>query len=75
MRVLILGAGGFLGKKLHTSLAALGHVAGSVISELILSDQRPFPLNKVSICPQRKVLGDLREPTVLNGKRTRVFRR
>jgi D-erythronate 2-dehydrogenase len=66
MRVLVLGAGGFLGKKLSANLAASGHVAGAAITELLLFDQRLFPLNKAAVCPQRQLLGDLREATVLD---------
>jgi D-erythronate 2-dehydrogenase len=66
MRVLILGAGGFLGRRLSASLAASGHVAGAAITELLLFDQHPFPLNKAAACQQRQLLGDLREATVLD---------
>ena len=66
MRIVVLGAGGFLGRQLATRLAAAGQIAGHPISELVLSDLSPACSPATSACRLTVVSGDLREPAVLD---------
>lgn len=66
MRVLILGAGGFLGSRLARRVVADGQIAGRSISELVLFDMRSVPLVKNATCKIIQVHGDLREARVLD---------
>lgn len=66
MRIVLMGAGGFLGMRLASSLAAAGHLAGQPISELVLSDLRPIWAPTSATCRLTQVIGDLRDPAVLD---------
>jgi nucleoside-diphosphate-sugar epimerase len=70
MRVLVLGAGGFLGSRLVAGLVASGRVAGRPIDELVLFDLRPVSLavagNGNGNGKVTPVHGDLRDPQVLD---------
>ena len=65
MRVLILGAGGFLGSRLAARLAADGRLGERVIDELVLFDVRPVRTPAASACTITQVHGDLRDRAVL----------
>lgn len=67
MRVLILGAGGFLGSRLVARLLANGKVAGQPITELVRFDLRPMCAVDGGSCRITQVHGDLREAYVLDG--------
>lgn len=66
MRVVVMGAGGFLGGQLAARLAAAGQVAGQAIDELVLSDLRPIAALPTGPCQTTQVQGDLREQAVLD---------
>ena len=66
MRVLVTGAGGFLGRRLVHALLARNHLVGAdgaltPISELILAD-RTAPVVAASAIPVRTIAGDLGDP-------------
>jgi nucleoside-diphosphate-sugar epimerase len=65
MRVLILGAGGFLGTRLAAHLARTQQLAGRSIDELVLFDVRALPA-PASACAVAVVHGDLRESATLD---------
>lgn len=67
MRVLILGAAGFLGSRLCTRLAAEGRLADRPIDELVLFDLRPAQAPAQVTCKLTVAHGDLRERCVLDG--------
>lgn len=67
MRVLILGAGGFLGSRLVARVVAEGQVAGQPVTELVLFDMRPMRQVHSANCRITQVHGDLREARVLDG--------
>jgi nucleoside-diphosphate-sugar epimerase len=66
MRIVLLGAGGFLGLRLATRMAADGHVAGHAIDDLLLSDLRPVRAPTSAACRVTQVHGDLRDPAPLD---------
>ena len=66
MRIVLMGAGGFLGLRLAARLAAAGHIAGHPIDELVLSDLRPIRAPSAPACRLSQVHGDLRDPLVLD---------
>jgi nucleoside-diphosphate-sugar epimerase len=66
MRIVVLGAGGFLGSRLAAGLASAGQLAGHSIEELVLSDLRPIRAPSSPACRLTQVHGDLRDPTVLD---------
>lgn len=65
MRVLVLGAGGFLGTKIAAHLARTAQLAGRAISELVLFDLRAVAA-PASACPVTVLHGDLREGASLD---------
>ena len=65
MRVLVLGAGGFLGARLAAQLATTGTLADRPIDELVLFDRRALPAAAPSQCPVTTLHGDLRDAIVL----------
>ena len=66
MRVVLLGAGGFLGKRLGAHLAKTARIAGEAIDELVLFDLRPVHPPTTSACPLTTLHGDLRESAALD---------
>lgn len=66
MRVLILGAGGFLGTRLDARLAADARLGPQAIDELVLFDLRPVRVPAPAACAVAQVNGDLRDPAVLD---------
>jgi nucleoside-diphosphate-sugar epimerase len=66
MRVLILGAGGFLGTRLAAHLARTAHLAGRAIDELVLFDLRATPSPSGAACPVTVLHGDLRDSAALD---------
>jgi len=66
MRVVVLGAGGFLGRRLAARLAADGQVAGRAVHELVLSDLRPVSPPPGGAFAITQVSGDLRDPALLD---------
>lgn len=67
MRVLILGAGGFLGSRLTARLAADGRMDGHPIEELVLFDVRPVRAPGAAACKITHVHGDVRDQALLDG--------
>lgn len=65
MRVLILGAGGFLGTRLAAHLARTAQLAGRSINELVLFDLRAVSA-PAGACPVTVLHGDLRESAALD---------
>lgn len=66
MRIVLMGAGGFLGRQLAARLACTGRIDGHLIDELVLSDLRPIQAPGLAACPITQVTGDLRDPAVLD---------
>jgi nucleoside-diphosphate-sugar epimerase len=66
MRVLILGAGGFLGTRLAAQLAGTAQLAGRAIDELVLFDLRAAPVPRGAACPITVLHGDLRDSAALD---------
>lgn len=66
MRVLILGAGGFLGTRLAAHLARTAQLAGRTVDELVLFDLRATPVPRDAACPVTVLHGDLRDGTALD---------
>ena len=66
MRVLILGAGGFLGTRLAAHLARTAQLAGRSIAELVLFDLRAAPVPRNATCPVTVLHGDLRDSAALD---------
>lgn len=66
MRVLILGAGGFLGTRLAAHLARTAQLAGCSIAELVLFDLRAAPVPSGGACTVTVLHGDLRDSTTLD---------
>lgn len=66
MRVLILGAGGFLGARLARRLASDARLGTQPIDELVLSDLRPVPAPADAACKIVTVHGDLRDSALLD---------
>ncbi len=69
MRVLILGAGGFLGARLAARLAADARLGERAIDELVLFDLRALSAPPAAACTLTTLHGDLREP----GMQERLF--
>jgi nucleoside-diphosphate-sugar epimerase len=65
MRVLILGAGGFLGSRLAARLAD-GRMGAHSIEELVLFDVRGVRTPIAGACKITQVQGDVRDPTLLD---------
>jgi nucleoside-diphosphate-sugar epimerase len=53
MRVLVLGAAGFIGSHLARALRSRGQLAGRTITELLLADNRPLDGLQGDICDER----------------------
>jgi nucleoside-diphosphate-sugar epimerase len=72
LRVLVLGAGGFLGARLADRLAADGHLGGAPIGELVLVDARPLPAPSPAApaappaCAVTRRCGDIRSAALLD---------
>ncbi|MCA8930538.1 MAG: NAD-dependent epimerase/dehydratase family protein, partial [Alphaproteobacteria bacterium] len=66
MRVLVLGAGGFIGSRLVARLLRDGRVGDRPISELCLFDVRALPAVAGAPFPVASVHGDLRDRHVLD---------
>jgi nucleoside-diphosphate-sugar epimerase len=66
MRVLLLGAGGFLGTRLAAQLARTAQLAGRAIDELVLFDLRAAPVPRGATCPVTVLHGDLRDSAALD---------
>lgn len=66
MRVVILGAGGFLGSRLAKQLAAAGRMGGHAIDELVLLDVRPARAMSAAACKITHVHGDVRDGAILD---------
>jgi nucleoside-diphosphate-sugar epimerase len=64
MQVLILGAGGFLGRHLSQHLATSGRLAGQPIDTLVLFDRQAVAAPPAR-CTVRTVQGDLRDSATL----------
>lgn len=60
MNISIMGAGGFLGRRIAAQLAADGHLAGQAIGSLTLFDIAPPPAPSAPF-PVRSVGGDIAE--------------
>lgn len=65
MRVLLFGAGGFIGARLAARLALDGQLGGRRIDEFVLVDQRAAHVPAPAACKVTIVTGDLRAPDVL----------
>ncbi len=65
MRVLILGAAGFLGSRLAAVLAGTGQMNGRPISELMLCDVRPAAVPSAAACAVSVRQGDLRDAQLM----------
>ena len=65
MRVLVLGAGGFLGARLAAQLAASAQLGGHAIDELVLFDRKPLRTPPSARCRLTALDGDLRDAAVL----------
>jgi nucleoside-diphosphate-sugar epimerase len=66
MRVLILGACGFLGTRLAAHLARTAQLAGRAVDELVLFDLRAAPVPRGAACPVTVLHGDLRDSAALD---------
>lgn len=68
MRILILGAGGFLGRHLVSRLARNGFIGGRAVTELVLLDNRlAHPLEPLlAQCALTHLQGDIRDRRVLD---------
>lgn len=66
MRLVVLGAGGFIGSRLAAQVAADGDFGGRRVDELVLFDQRPVHLASPTACKVSQVHGDLRDPRALD---------
>jgi nucleoside-diphosphate-sugar epimerase len=64
MKITILGAGGFLGRKLAVRLAQAGELGGRGITGLTLFDLN-LPPAPAAAFPVRRVPGDLTDPAIL----------
>ena len=65
MRVLVLGAGGFLGARLAAHLAATAQLGARAIDELVLFDRRVVHTPPLAQCRTSALHGDLRDAAVL----------
>ena len=66
MRMIILGAGGFIGSRLAAQVAAHGNWGGRAVDELVLCDQRQARVALPTACKVSQVHGDLRDTRVLD---------
>jgi D-erythronate 2-dehydrogenase len=66
LRVLVVGAGGFIGSRLAARLAADGRAGGRRVHELLLLDQRRFRAPSGAACKVLPFEGDLRDVSVLD---------
>ena len=65
MRVVILGAGGFLGLRLASRLAQEARLDAHAIDELVLSDVRPVAVPANANCKVLQLNGDLRDEALV----------
>ena len=66
MRLIVLGAGGFIGLRLAAQVAAHGHWCGRPVDELVLFDQRPVRMASHTACKVSQMHGDLRDAHALD---------
>jgi nucleoside-diphosphate-sugar epimerase len=66
MRLVVLGAGGFIGSRLAAQVAAQGHWGGRAVDEIVLFDQRPVRMASRTVCKVSQVHGDLRDAHALD---------
>jgi len=66
MRLVILGAGGFIGSRLAAQVAAQGHWGGRPVDEMVLFDQHPVRMASRTACKVSQVHGDLRDADALD---------
>ena len=66
MRVVVLGAGGFLGSRLVSRVVRDRSIGPRMLSELVLLDMRPAQHPQSAACAITQVQGDLRERRVLD---------
>jgi nucleoside-diphosphate-sugar epimerase len=67
VRVLLIGAGGFIGARLAARLAREGRLGDRRIDELVLFDLRRLRAPAQAACTVSQAHGDLRESSVLTG--------
>lgn len=66
MRLVVLGAGGFIGSRLAAQVAAHGCFGGRTVDELVLFDQGPVAIPARTACKVSLVQGDLRDARAID---------
>lgn len=65
MRVLMIGAGGFLGSRLARRICADGRIGPRAVGELVLFDQRSMSSPPAAACRVATTVGNLRDTALL----------